>query len=166
MEQTTDSLEPQVLRQILGEFATGVTVVTSCVEGMIHGLTVNSFCSVSLNPPLVLVCIDKTAQGCDVIKKGNCFAINILSEKQRNLSDRFANPKFSPNERFSGVKYFQKKTGAPIFENNLGWMDCKLVNNYDGGDHAIFVGEILSAANNSTNKPLLFFRSNYQVLNV
>lgn len=164
MQTDFNPISPSDFRQALGAFATGVTIVTTRAGEIIHGLTANAFCSLSLAPALVLVCVDKKAQSHHLIIEGACFAINILSAQQKNLSERFAQNQLDGKERFAGVAYKQALTGAPILEHVLSWLDCKLVATHEGGDHTIFVGEVVALGLGEEQAPLLYFRSQYRAL--
>ncbi len=155
------SINPELFRKVLSQFATGVTIVTTRHRDEIHGLTANSFCSVSLAPPLVLVCIDKEAHSHDLIRHSGNFAVNILTAAQESLARRFASNNLSAAERFAGIKYHIEMTGAPILEESLGWLDCRLFAAYAGGDHTIFVGEVLALGERPASAPLLFYQSKY-----
>ena len=162
MQTDFNAISPSDFRKALGAFATGVTLVTTRAGETIHGLTANAFCSLSLAPPLVLVCVDKKAQSHHLILAGACFAINILSAEQKKLSERFAQNQLDGKERFAGVSYSQAATGAPILNNVLSWLDCRLVATHEGGDHTIFVGEVVALGIGEERKPLLYFRSQYR----
>ncbi|MCG3120839.1 MAG: Flavin-dependent monooxygenase, reductase subunit HsaB [bacterium] len=159
------SINPDLFRQVMSQFATGVTIVTTSAGEERHGLTANSFCSVSLAPPLVLVCVDKKAQSHALIKKGRNFAVNILAAGQETLSRRFATNNLSAAERFAGLKFHREVTGAPILQASLAWLDCQLFAAYPGGDHTIFVGKVVALGRHKANAPLLYFHSRYQKLN-
>lgn len=154
-------IKPDVFRHVLSQFATGITIVTTRAGDEIHGLTVNSFCSVSLEPPLVLVCVDKKAHSHDLIRKGRNFAVNILKASQEALARRFATNNLPASERFAGIKFQTEATGAPVLQESLGWLDCKLVAAHPGGDHTIFVGEVLALGRHQGREALLYFHSNY-----
>ncbi len=164
MQLVSASVSPLEFRKALGAFATGVTIVTTRAGEVLHGLTANAFCSLSLEPPLVLVCVDKKAQSHNLIITGRCFAINILSARHQSLSERFSQNQLDGNERFAGVAYTQALTGAPILERVLSWLDCKLVAAHEGGDHTIFVGEVVALGNSEDAAPLLYYRSGYRTL--
>jgi flavin reductase (DIM6/NTAB) family NADH-FMN oxidoreductase RutF len=157
-------IDSNLFRQVMSQFATGITVVTARTGDEIHGLTVNSFCSVSLEPPLVLICVDKTAHSHDLIQQGRNFAVNILDATQETLARRFATNNLSANERFAGINFRAEITGAPILMDSLGWLDCALFAAYPGGDHTIFAGEVLALGPGNGNQPLLYFGSEYQKL--
>ena len=150
-------IDSQLQRRIMGRFATGVTVATTRVGDELFGMTANAVTSLSLDPPLVLLCVDKKAQFLEALKESRIFALNILSEEHEQHSRRFAQR--GPKE-FSDLKPTAAETGAPIFADVLGWVDCKVVNVLPGGDHEIFVGEIV-AGDCSDGRPLLFFTGNY-----
>ncbi|MBI3301017.1 MAG: flavin reductase family protein [Deltaproteobacteria bacterium] len=152
---TIDSRE---LRNIMGHFATGVTVVTTRDKtGKPFGLTANAFSSLSLDPPLALICVDKTVDCYACFEETKVFVINFLSEDQEHLSRRFATKGI---EKFEGVEYRLAECGVPLLVGALGYLECKLINGYEGGDHTIYVGEIQRAAA-SGDRPLLFFKGKY-----
>ena len=154
-------IDPDIFRQVMSQFATGITIVTTAAGEEIHGLTVNSFCSVSLDPPLVLVCIDKNAQSHDLIAQGKNFAVNILLATQERLARRFAANNLPAGGRFAGIELRTEITGAPVFQESMGWLDCKLLASYPGGDHTIYVGEVVALGKGQGQTPLLYFSSAY-----
>ncbi|RMD99120.1 MAG: flavin reductase [Calditrichaeota bacterium] len=158
------SVDEQNFKEAMSCFASGVTIVTTRTPESPYGLTVSSFCSLSLHPPLILVCLDKGASSHDRILEAGIFAVNILAADQKELSQRFATSKFTPAERFAGLDLHQAVTGAPILPGALAFLDCKLYTTYDGGDHTIFVGEVLKSDHQPGREPLLYFQRNYQTL--
>ncbi len=150
----------------MSSFATGVTIVTTGSGDKIHGLTVNAFSSVSLEPLLVLVCVDKQAFSHDLIVASRNFAVNILKTEQQYLAERFSNNDLDAKQRYEGVPYRRVATGAPVFEEALAWLDCKLVVAHDGGDHTIFVGQVLAMGLGESQPPLLYFQGRYHGLKV
>ncbi len=149
-------------RAALGRFASGVTVVTTKDDdGKLYGLTVSAFCSVSLEPPLILVCIEKTTGSHRALKEGDFFAVNILKESQQHYSDQFAS--YLP-DKFDGIEFEINENGIPILQNTLANLECRLVNACGGGDHTIFVGEI-EKSRISDGKPLIYFHGNYRKMN-
>lgn len=160
------SIDPDLFRQVMSQFATGITIVTTRAGEEIHGLTANSFCSVSLEPPLVLVCVDKSAHSHDLIAAGHNFAVNILKASQENLARRFATNNLPADERFAEIPFRAEITGAPILLESLGWLDCRLFAMHPGGDHTIYVGEVLALGRNQDDEPLLYFQSGYQKFEV
>lgn len=153
------AIEKNELRRVMGHFATGVTIITTLNKaGQLHGLTANAFTSVSLVPPLLLICVDKKAESYPSFEESRVFTVNILKDDQEALSRRFA---VSGGEKFEGVAYRIGANGAPILEGVLGWLECKVAASYEGGDHTIYVGEIQEAETRE-GKPLLFFRGGYR----
>lgn len=142
----------------MGHFVTGVTVITTKDRaGTAFGLTANAFASLSLEPPLVLVCIDKSVQCYSCFEESKLFAANILSEEQEEISKRFATKGI---EKFAGLEWRISEHGLALLNGAIGCIECKIVQVHDGGDHTIMVGEILRAAA-SGDRPLLFFQGKY-----
>ncbi len=145
----------------LGKFASGVTVVTTKdASGNLHGLTVSAFSSVSMNPPLILVCILKTTGSYSSFEKSKTFIVNILDESQQQVSNRFAS---HSDDKFSGQNYDLNENGLPVLADCLVNLECTLKHSYDGGDHTIFVGEIEKAII-THGRPLLYWSGNYRNL--
>jgi flavin reductase (DIM6/NTAB) family NADH-FMN oxidoreductase RutF len=147
-------------RKIMGHFATGVTVVTTGGEAGEHGLTANAIASLSLDPPLVLVAVDKRAATLEYLTRNRCFAINILRLEQEAISRQFATP--GPKD-FSGLKITTAQTASPILAECLAYVDCRVVDVLPGGDHDIFIGEIV-AGEHQGGEPLLYFSGGYRRL--
>lgn len=153
------AIEKNELRRVLGHFATGVTVVTTHGgDGRYFGLTANAFSSVSLVPPLILICVDKKAESYPAFEQSKVFTVNILSADQEDLSRRFA---VSGGDKFEGVSYRTGANGAPILVGVLAYAECKLVAAYEGGDHMIYLGEVQETGA-VEGKPLLFYRGGYR----
>jgi len=154
-------MDPKELRRVMGHFATGVTIVTTKDEtGTPFGLTANAFASLSLDPPLVLVCVDKAAQCYSCFASGGHFAVNVLAEHQEEVSRRFATKGVS---KFDGIGWRASESGLALIDKAIGHIECKIVYSYDGGDHTIYVGEVLSAAAGE-GRPLLFYQGKYHRL--
>ena len=150
--------DPRALRDAFGTFMTGVTVVTSHDDrGAPIGYTANSFTSVSLDPPLLLVSIAKSAYGCDVFTASEGFAVNILAREQRELSNRFA---AAGTDKFADLGWQAKKSGSPVIDNVVAWFDCTHHEQVDAGDHIILIGRVLDYAYNTVT-PLGFCRGAY-----
>ncbi|MEO8496604.1 MAG: flavin reductase family protein [Planctomycetota bacterium] len=152
------TFDPKEQRRILGKFATGVTVASTKVGDETWGMTANAVTSLSLDPPLVILCVQKDAHSRDKFEEGGCFALNILSAQQQELSDRFA---FKGPKDFSGLETTTAETGAPILKDALGWVDCKLKEILPGGDHDIFIGEIVAGGASDEGAPLLYYGGKY-----
>jgi flavin reductase (DIM6/NTAB) family NADH-FMN oxidoreductase RutF len=147
-------------RAALSRWASGVTIVTSAAGSRIHGMTVSAFTSVSLDPPLVLVCADRASDTLGVIEKSGVFAANVLSAAQQALSNRFASKK-DEHLRFEGLAWRPGVTGSPILPGVLAALDCRVVAAYDGGDHLIYVGSVESVEV-SSGEPLVYFSGAYR----
>jgi flavin reductase (DIM6/NTAB) family NADH-FMN oxidoreductase RutF len=154
--------DPRTLRDALGCFATGVTVVT-CLQpdGRPAGLTVNSFTSVSLDPPLLLVCLAKRAASAAALVAADNFAINVLQTGQQPASIRFST---RDEDRFGTTAWSCGEADAPILEESLGVFECQRFAVYDGGDHHILVGQVTKASFDASLDPLLYFRGSYRRL--
>ena len=152
--------DSQLQRRIMGRFATGITVATTRVGEQLLGMTANAVTSLSLDPPLVLLCVDKRAQFLEALKESGFFALSILTEEHEAISRRFAQK--GPKD-FDDLRPVTAVTGAPILPEALAWVDCKVADIIPGGDHEIFLGEIL-AGDSRDGRPLLYFGGNYATL--
>jgi flavin reductase (DIM6/NTAB) family NADH-FMN oxidoreductase RutF len=142
----------------MSRFASGVTVVsTKDAGGKLHGITVSSFCSVSLEPPMVLICIEKITTSHHAFEESGVFIVNILNENQSALSEKFADPL---TDKFDGVDYREGLEGVPILSDALASLECRITFSYHGGDHSIFVGQVENVTA-SEGDPLLYFRGQY-----
>lgn len=144
----------------LKRWASGVSVVTTRQDGGIRGITVSSFCSLSLDPPLILICIDRQAHSHQTIAHEGCFAVNILRADQRKLSDMAAGRFGDEGARLAGYSHRREVTGAPVLDDCLAWLDCRLKAGHDGGDHTIYVGRI-EATGRAEGEPLLYYSGAY-----
>ena len=156
---STDApIDPIALRRAFGTFVTGVTVITTRDEdGTPRGMTANSFTSVSLDPPLLLVCVAKSASSYHAFTRAGCFAVNVLHEGQVDVSGIFAS---KSQDKFQSVTHDHIHTGAPVLTDSLTWFDCTTSNTVDAGDHAILIGEV-RAFGTSPTAPLGFCRGRY-----
>ncbi|MBN8827675.1 MAG: flavin reductase [Sphingobacteriia bacterium] len=147
-------------KECLSHYSTGIVIVTTKYEDNLYGLTVNSFTSVSLKPPLILFCIDKSASSLDAFLKSDSFAISILSSSQHEIAQKFAN---SNNEKWKSVKYVFGATGSPIILPNLSFMECEKFATYEAGDHYIIIGKVITLEVEKSEKknPLIYFRGMY-----
>jgi flavin reductase (DIM6/NTAB) family NADH-FMN oxidoreductase RutF len=153
-------LDSRLFRQIMGCFATGIAVVTARGEEGGFGLTVNSVTSVSLDPPLVLFCIDKKAHLYPAFKSTKLFAFNFLGEGQEGVSRYFADYRHNPKPKNI---WDRPQDGCPILRNSLGWITCKKVAEYKGGDHQIILGEVIKVHKRSGGRnPLIYFHGRYR----
>jgi flavin reductase (DIM6/NTAB) family NADH-FMN oxidoreductase RutF len=153
-------IDESEFRRVIGHFATGVAVVTSCKEdGEGCGLTVSAVASVSLNPTLILVCVDRASDTHACLERAGFFAANFLEEgRGETVARRFATS--GTDDKFRGIAWHTERTGAPVLDDALAWLDCRVTAALPGGDHTIFVGEVLGAdAREGT--PLLYYRGGY-----
>jgi len=139
-------VDPEMLRAVMRHWPTGVAVLTSRHGALTHGMTVNSFTSISLEPPLVLACIERIVRTHALVDQSGVFAISFLREGQAWISDRFAGRDTEHQDRFEGLATYTAVTGAPILADNLGHLDCVVISGHEAGDHTIFVAEVVSAA--------------------
>lgn len=145
----------------MGHWVSGVAVIgTRLADGTPRGLTASAVSSLSLHPPLLLVCIATTAETHDCIRDAGVFAVNMLTADQERLARRFAGAK-SRERRFDGVRYTTQATGSPILDGVLAWADCELRAEHAGGDHTIFVGEVVGAGM-SEAVPLISYRGEFR----
>lgn len=155
------SVNPDEFRAVLGRFPSGVTVVTTkSADGSDQGMTVSAFCSVSLDPPLVLVCIEKTASVYPALTAAPGFVVNILSAKQEQIARRFA---IIDIDRFEGVGFTRSSSSYAILDDVLGVLECRRFAMHDGGDHTIILGEV-EATRVESGAPLLYYRGGYAQL--
>ena len=149
-------------RRVCSRFSTGVAVLTVIDEaGNPHGLTVNSFTSVSASPPLVLVCVDCACSLLPLFESATRFGLSFLSAHQEDISARFA---FVPERRFDGVAWSSSAGGVPVIEDALGWMECVTRQRIPAGDHVIFLGEVVEGQTRPEGQPLIYFSSGYRQL--
>jgi flavin reductase (DIM6/NTAB) family NADH-FMN oxidoreductase RutF len=153
---------PDEFRAALGRFASGVTVITvETAEREIHGMTASAFCSVSLRPPLVLVCVDHLAETYLHLRDRERFGVSVLRESQEALSEFFADPERNPEAAYRlGIEYVRMKSGTPILRDMLANLDCRKVGAHPAGDHSIFVAEV-EEVRLGEGAPLLYFRGRY-----
>jgi flavin reductase (DIM6/NTAB) family NADH-FMN oxidoreductase RutF len=141
-----------------------VTVITTGYEGAFHGMTASAVASLSLEPTQILVCIDRSAQTLPVIQASGYFNVNILSELQEDLSRFFASKEAQQSHALDGIDYSLGKLGVPLLKGTLGFFECRVVQQYDGGDHVIFIGEVEHASLGEAERPLLYYKSRYRRL--
>lgn len=147
-------------RHAMSQFASGITIVTAEHVGTLYGMTVSSFASVSLRPPLVLVCIEASVKTHDAIIGAKSFGVNILGQGQEEISKRFAS---RTEDRFAGLDLRRGELGTPLLTKSLAAIECRLHAQLPGGDHSIFVGEVIDAVV-TEGEPLIYFRSSYREL--
>jgi flavin reductase (DIM6/NTAB) family NADH-FMN oxidoreductase RutF len=155
------AFDAKELRRVMGLFATGVTIITTRdSHGKFYGLTANAVTSLSLEPPLLLICVDRKAESFAHFYDSKCFVVNILAESQQPLSARFAK---SGGDKFAGVACQPGYLGVPLVEGALATIECRIVETHDAGDHVIHIGEVERTQING-GRPLLFFQGQYRQL--
>lgn len=154
-------ISKQEFRHALSRFASGVTVITTIdAAGRRHGITVSAFCSVSLEPPLILICIEKSTASHHALEENESFVVNILREDQQHYSDQFAS---HLPDKFHGIKFDENEKGIPVLNDVLANLECRRANAHDNGDHTIYIGAI-ERATIRDGKPLVYFHGNYRKL--
>jgi flavin reductase (DIM6/NTAB) family NADH-FMN oxidoreductase RutF len=154
-------VDPQIMREVLGHFASGVTVVTAVTDDGPIGFTCQSFSSLSLDPPLVAFAPARTSQTWARLREIGQFCVNVLAEGQDDLSQRFAR---SGPDKFDGVPWTPSPHGNPVLEDVVAWIDGQLWAEYDGGDHTIAVARVLDLGADPDRRPLLYHRGSYGLL--
>ncbi len=158
---TLPNVDSAAFRTACGKFATGITIVTVIgPDGLPQGMTANSFTSVSLEPPMVLVCIDRKATILHKVKAARTIGINVLAENQRSLSTQFSRP---GTDRFGVVPWFAGETGVPLLNGVLAHYECEVTSVAEGGDHLVFIAEVRHLQC-FAGRPLLYFESGYETL--
>ncbi|HEX5660231.1 MAG TPA: flavin reductase family protein [Polyangiales bacterium] len=148
------AIDEAVFRDALGQLASGVAVISARVDGEDHGFTATSFTSLSLDPMLVLVCVVKAQRSHLQLEQAGHYAVSVLGGAQRELGLRFAVEE--PGQRFAGVAVSRAATGAPILQGSIAWVDCRIREIVPGGDHSIFIGEVLAAGVQASDDALIY----------
>jgi flavin reductase (DIM6/NTAB) family NADH-FMN oxidoreductase RutF len=160
-----DTINPEQLKQAMRTWITGVAIVTGHHNGQIHGMTANSFNSIALHPPTVLVALQQHTRTQHLVKEGGVFAVSILHHTQLDLAKRFAGQSPENIHRFDGIETFTMETGAPLIKGALAHLDCKVINFFDIGGTTVFLGEVLDAQNGTNHhQPLLYFNREWRRL--
>ncbi|MDP8958164.1 MAG: flavin reductase family protein [Actinomycetota bacterium] len=154
------AVEPRAMRNTMGGFATGVAIVMTKVAEELHGMTVNSLTSVSLEPPLLLVCFTRGSRTAEAVQQRGAFVVNLLNHRQEPLSDRFAKPS---EDHFEGVQVELNELGLPVLPGGLGHLVCEVEDMHPGGDHVIAVARVLRCESRQGN-PLIFYRGKYHTV--
>ena len=148
-----------LFKELMRRFAAGVTLVTFNENKKFGGLTVSSFCSLSMNPPLVLICIDRKIASHESLEKTDVFGVNICNSEQGKLAWDFASSKIDKNELIKALPHTLTKLGTPLLEGCLATMECKITQKHDGGDHTIFVGQVEEGKFDENAEPLVYYGS-------
>jgi 3-hydroxy-9,10-secoandrosta-1,3,5(10)-triene-9,17-dione monooxygenase reductase component len=156
--QTETATDAATLRRVLGHFCSGVTVITAVLDREPVGFTCQSFASLSLDPPMVTFAPSRSSASWLKVRQAGTFCVNILSDAHEGLSNAFAR---SGTDKFAGVPWRPSRYGAPILGGVVGFIDCRIWAEYDGGDHVIVAASVLDLAADSTRRPLVFYRGRY-----
>lgn len=155
------TLDPEALRSAMRAWSAGVTVVTAVYEGEMHGMTVNSFTSISLTPPLLIISLQQNTRTHELVMKSRAFGLTILAVDQVNVSDLFAGRMPEVEDRLATVKTETLVTGSPLIVGGLSWLDCRVVQTYDAGMTTLFISEVVAARGTGNGEPLLYHNREY-----
>jgi flavin reductase len=163
--QPVSDEERRWLRSMMGRFATGVTVVAARHGPLLAGMTANAISSISMDPPLMMASLHRTSDTHEAIVESHSFAVSVLGVHQRALAECFAKPVTEAKlRRFCDAPWHEAETGSPILDGAIAYFDCRLAARHDGGDHTVFIGEIVAAGFEEGADPLLYFASRYRRL--
>ena len=158
------TVEPELLRQAMRFWATGVTILTAAHAGVQHGMTVSSFTSISITPPQVLVSVAHSTRTHDLIKQSLHFGVTILDASQVEISDRFAGRMSEEVDRLAGIETFKLVSGTPLLKQGLAQFDCHVITTVDSGTNTLFIGEVLAVQTAAQGNPLIYYNRGYQKL--
>ncbi|MFC2064602.1 flavin reductase family protein [Chloroflexota bacterium] len=159
------SINKDDLRRIMRNWTSGVTVVTARNAGKQHGMTVSSFTSIELEPPLVVVSLESSCLTYELASQSGHFGVTILSSQQKEISNRFAGRMPAMNEdRFEGLAIETLKSGVPFISGGLAFLDCAIVHSYVSGSNTLLIGEVIAASSSEEGTPLLYFDQEYRFL--
>ncbi len=163
------TVNPDDLRIAMRQWTTGVAIVTVQYQGIRHGMTVNSFTSVSLTPPLVLVSLERTAKTHGLVEKAGTFGVTILADHQQGVSECFAGRTTEHEDRFSNLSTHLMVTGAPFIDGGLAFFDCQVVSTFEAGTHTLFIGEVIALETGAEYSPedvppLVYYDRSYRGL--
>jgi len=154
-------LDPEALRSAMRAWSAGVTVVTAAFEGETHGMTVNSFTSISLNPPLLIISLQNDTRTHELVTKSRAFGLTILAADQVKVSDLFAGRMPEIEDRIATVKTETLVTGSPLIVGGLAWLDCRVLQTYDAGKTTLFIAEAIAARGTGSGEPLIYHNREY-----
>ena len=163
-EPSQTGLDADILRQVMRRWSTGVTIVTAQHQGIRHGMTVSSFTSVSLQPPIVLVALEQSTRTHALVSTTGFFGISILSTEQKAISECFAGQECDDEDRFAGLETHSLVSGAPLIAGGLAYLDCHVVARFVSGNNTLFIAEVLAAQAGENKSPLIYFDRKYRQL--
>lgn len=155
------TLDSESLRVAMRAWSAGVTVVTATYENEIHGMTVNSFTSISLEPALITVSLQQNTRTHELVIKSNAFGVTILSAQQAELSNIFAGRVKDVEDKFAGLQIKTLQTGSPLIVGGLSWIDCRVLKTYDAGINTLFIAEVVAASGTGSGEPLIYHNREY-----
>jgi flavin reductase (DIM6/NTAB) family NADH-FMN oxidoreductase RutF len=155
------TLDSENLRAAMRAWSAGVTVVTAVYEGSKHGMTVNSFTSISLDPAMVTVSLQQSTRTHELVTKSRAFGLTMLSAEQSKISDLFAGRMSAIDDRFENLPTETLVTGAPLIVGGLAWLDCRVVESFDAGMNTLFIAEVLAARGMDDGLPLMYHNRKY-----
>jgi flavin reductase (DIM6/NTAB) family NADH-FMN oxidoreductase RutF len=164
MQECAVPVDPLEFRSVIGRFATGVTIITTAAGEEMQGMTANAVSSLSLDPTMILICVEKSTHTHGVLERGGVFAVNILADDQEDVSRLFATRAEPEINSLRGLRFNIGVSGAPVLEDCLAFLECNVVQVLEGGDHSIFIGEVVAEGIRSEKDPLLFYRGAYRSL--
>ena len=165
MKPTTTTLDPEQLRQSMRSWTSGVTIVTASHAGEQHGMTVSSFTSIALEPPLIMVSLQTDSRTHRLVSQSNAFGVTILAEDQQEVSDRFAGRIPDAENRLTGVETETLVTGVPLIKGGLAYLDCRVSQTIEAGTNTLFLAEVVAARGNGEGQPLVYHDQKYQKIN-
>jgi flavin reductase (DIM6/NTAB) family NADH-FMN oxidoreductase RutF len=157
-------VDPLRFRRAMRRWASGVTIVTVEHAGIRHGMTVNSFTSISLTPPRVLVSLERVTRTHGLVKEAGAYGVEILSAGQQAISERFAGQFTENGNRFADLETYTLVTGAPFIPGGIGYLDCQVIDSYEIATHTLFIGEVLAVKIGGPDQPLLYYNRLYRTL--
>lgn len=157
-------LDPEQLRQSMRAWTSGVTIVTASFAGEQHGMTVSSFTSIALEPPLIIISLQTASRTHDLVAQANAFAVTILGDGQQDISDRFAGRVSDTEDRLAGIETETLITGAPFIKGGLAYLDCRVTETIAVGTNTLFLAEVVAARGNGKGKPLVYHDRKYRRL--
>lgn len=158
-------ITPEQLKEVMRSWITGVAIVTGYHQGNVHGMTANSFNSIALSPPTVMIALQHYSRTQQLVKEGKVFAVSILNHTQQALALKFAGQSEDGHHRFEGVETFTMLTGAPLIKDAMAHLDCVVVHSFDVGQTTVFLGEVVKAQKlDSSQEPLLYFNRGWRKL--
>ncbi len=164
MADVNQPVDVAQFKRALGLWASGVTVVSTRIGGLVYCMTASSFSSLSIDPLMVLVCVAHNARLHDLLMGSSAFAINILRDDQRHLADAYSRTGREPAEQLDLVETFDGPSGSPIFKECLAYIDCTMGSVFQGGDHSIVLGNVQAAGSDESGLPLIYFNRNYRAV--